>query len=74
VSLAGWTTQSDAHPVWVVGLGVETQIWGNWTGRLEYLYLGGGSVSTSLAVPGGTVTLSNTVHDNVIRTGLNYHF
>src|SRR5712691_4772489 len=74
VSLAGWASTSDARPIWVVGLGVETQIWDRWTGRLEYLYFDGGSVSNSFAVPGGTLTLSNAVHDNVIRTGLNYHF
>jgi hypothetical protein len=34
----------------------------------------GSSVSNSFAVPGGTLTVSNSFHDNVIRTGLNYHF
>ena len=71
--LGGFST-SDAFPLWVVGAGVEAQIWDRWTGRLEYLYLDSGSISDSLAVPGGTLAVSKNVHDNVIRTGLNYHF
>jgi opacity protein-like surface antigen len=57
-----------------VGVGVETQIWDRWTGRLEYLYLQSGSISNTLETPGGTLAVTRSVHDNVIRTGLNYHF
>jgi outer membrane immunogenic protein len=72
--LLGGFSASDAFPLWVVGAGVETQIWDRWTGKLEYLYLNSGSISDSIGIPGGTLTVSKNVHDNVIRTGLNYHF
>jgi outer membrane immunogenic protein len=65
---------TDFSPVWVVGAGVETRVSGNWTGRLEYLYLGGGSVNSAFGFPGGTLTVNRNIHDNVIRTGLNYYF
>jgi outer membrane immunogenic protein len=71
---AGSFSVSDFSPFWGGGVGVETQIWDRWTGRIEYLYLGSGSISNTLAVPGGTLAVAKTVHDNVIRTGLNYHF
>jgi outer membrane immunogenic protein len=70
----GFFSESDFQPLWVVGVGVETQIWDRWTGRIEYLYLGSGSISNTFAVPGGTLAVTKTVHDNIIRTGLNYHF
>jgi opacity protein-like surface antigen len=61
-------------PLLAVGVGIETQVWDRWTGRLEYLYLDSNSVSNTLAIPGGTLAVSKTLHDNVIRTGINYHF
>jgi outer membrane immunogenic protein len=70
----GGLSDTNVSPIWVVGGGVETQIWDRWTGRLEYLYLDSGSVSNSFSVPGGTLAVTKTVHDNVIRTGLNYRF
>jgi outer membrane immunogenic protein len=70
----GGLQQNDFSPVWVVGAGVETRVSGNWTGRLEYLYLSGGTLTTSFGVPGGTLTINRNIHDNVFRTGLNYYF
>jgi outer membrane immunogenic protein len=72
--LLGSFADTDTFPLWVVGAGVETEIWDRWTGRLEYLYLQSGSFSDALAIPGGTLTVTKNVHDHVIRTGLNYHF
>jgi outer membrane immunogenic protein len=71
---AGSFSGSDFSPFWVVGVGVETQIWDRWTGRIEYLYLQSGSISNPFAVSGGTLAVTKSVYDNVIRTGLNYHF
>jgi outer membrane immunogenic protein len=70
----GGLQQNDFSPVWVVGAGVETRVSGNWTGRLEYLYLSGGTETTTFGVPGGTLTVNRNIHDSVIRTGLNYYF
>jgi opacity protein-like surface antigen len=60
--------------VWVVGAGVETRVSGRWTGRLEYLYLSGGTATSSFGVPGGALTINRNIHDSLIRTGLNYYF
>lgn len=59
---------------WVAGLGVETALWDNWTGRIEYLYydLGDGpdvrATATTLNVEG------TSMQQNVVRLGLNYRF
>jgi outer membrane immunogenic protein len=54
---------------------------GNWTARLEYLYVDLGTVSGSFttAVPalgGGALNsnFSSHVTDNILRVGLNYKF
>jgi outer membrane immunogenic protein len=62
----------------VVGAGVEAALGGNWTGKIEYLYMDLGSTGTSLPTvipPGTPVTFaaSSNIHDNIIRAGLNYH-
>ncbi len=33
---------------WTVGGGVEAALWGNWTGKLEYLYIDFGTVNDAL--------------------------
>jgi outer membrane immunogenic protein len=64
-----------------VGAGIEGAIGGNWTARLEYLYLdlgrtSGSFATTIAALGGGTLTsnYSSRVTDNVLRVGLNYKF
>jgi outer membrane immunogenic protein len=72
---------------WTVGGGVESQLWGGWTAKLEYLYVDLGTVSNTFAVAlnpafgaalttGGVapVTTSTHVTDNIVRVGLNYKF
>jgi outer membrane immunogenic protein len=74
VPVSGNFSASNFTPVWVVGVGVETRIWGRWTGRIEYLYLQSGSISNTFAVSGGTLAVTQSMLDDVIRTGLSYHF
>jgi outer membrane immunogenic protein len=64
-----------------VGAGVESQIVGNWTGKVEYLYMDLGSVSGMATTAGGDpgesgepITFSSRVHDHVVRFGTNYKF
>ena len=56
---------------WVVGSGVEAALGGNWTGKIEYLYLNLGNktdVSTLLfATP-----INTEIRENIFRVGLNY--
>jgi hypothetical protein len=60
-------------------LDVEGLVSGNWTAKLEYLYIDLGSISgafvTPSVAPGGAfVTSRYTSHmtDNILRVGLNY--
>jgi len=66
---------------WTVGAGVEGVIGGNWTAKLEYLYVDLGRMSGSFTTPiaalsGGFITsnYSSRVTDNVLRVGVNYKF
>ncbi len=66
---------------WTVGAGVEGAIGGNWTARLEYLYVDLGHVSGSFVTPinalgGGVITSDYNSHitDNILRVGINYRF
>ncbi|HZD64387.1 MAG TPA: TonB-dependent receptor, partial [Xanthobacteraceae bacterium] len=62
---------------WTVGGGIEGRLAGNWTARLEYLYLDLGTVST-VPTPAANATVATAfnsrVTDNVVRMGLNYKF
>jgi len=62
---------------WAVGGGLEARLAGNWTGKLEYLYLDLGSITTvPTPAPGATVAaaFNSRVTDNVVRLGVNYKF
>jgi outer membrane immunogenic protein len=66
---------------WTVGAGVEKMLGGNWSAKLEYLYMDLGTVSNSFAttIPalgGGLIGLntSSKITDNILRVGLNYTF
>jgi outer membrane immunogenic protein len=66
---------------WTLGLGLEGVITGNWTGKVEYLYVDLGNVSGSFVTPvvspsGALVVSSYTSHitDNILRVGINYQF
>ncbi|MET0721885.1 MAG: outer membrane beta-barrel protein [Tardiphaga sp.] len=57
---------------WTVGSGVEASLGGNWTGKIEYLYLNLGNKTdafTALAIP---QTFNTEVRENIFRVGLNY--
>ena len=62
---------------WTVGGGIEGRLAGNWTARLEYLYLDLGTVST-VPTPAANATVATAfnsrVTDNIVRAGLNYKF
>ncbi len=74
------TSVSSTVTGWTAGGGVEMKIGGNWTGKLEYLHLDFGDISTRGTVysPGGaavaTVNHTADLKNEVIQAGLNYHF
>jgi outer membrane immunogenic protein len=66
-----------------LGAGVETALWGNWTAKLEYLYLGlrsttdtFGAVNPPFFGPAQpvAVTHASDIRDHIIRIALNYRF
>ena len=63
---------------WTVGAGVEGRLWGNWTGKIEYLYMDLGTVSNTVFFPTNapplTATYSSRITDNILRVGINYKF
>jgi outer membrane immunogenic protein len=74
-------------PGWVLGGDSEGRLAGNWTGRIESLYLDFGNVTAfglnmnnqwlgldSFAVPGLAATHNAHVTDKILRAGLNYKF
>jgi outer membrane immunogenic protein len=76
-----WFSNTTTNVGWTVGAGVEGVIGGNWTAKLEYLYVDLGRISGSFVTPipalgGGFVTSNYSSHitDNVLRVGVNYKF
>jgi iron complex outermembrane receptor protein len=62
---------------WTIGGGIEASLAGNWTAKIEYLYLDLGSVSTApTPAPNATVAVAfnSRVTDNIVRLGVNYKF
>jgi outer membrane immunogenic protein len=56
---------------WVVGSGVEAALGGNWTGKIEYLYLDLGN-KTDTAALFATAPINSEIRENIFRAGLNY--
>jgi outer membrane immunogenic protein len=65
---------------WTAGFGAETQLFGNWTGKIEYLYVDLGTTATGGFVSVFTPQVTQThqyvsaFQDHIVRLGLNYHF
>lgn len=81
VSAAASNSTSTIKVGWTVGAGLEGVLGGNWTGKIEYLYMDLGSISGSFVTPivgpsGGFLNASYNSHitDNIVRVGVNYHF
>jgi outer membrane immunogenic protein len=72
-------TASGTRAGWTAGGGIEYSAWMNWTAKVEYLYVGLGTFSTSIPTcaacsPGSDITVNHRYTDNILRVGLNYHF
>jgi outer membrane immunogenic protein len=61
-------TESRIHPGWTAGIGAEMALSGNWSAKIEYLYINLYDRTYSLT---GT---SNGADSNILRMGLNYRF
>ena len=65
---------------WTAGGGLEFAFTENWTAKVEYLYVGLGTVACpsgticSLVNPAGVSHASITLNESVVRAGVNYRF
>ncbi len=58
---------------WTLGSGVEAALGGNWTGKIEYLYVDLGSQAGTYANAfAGTRAVSSDIRENIFRAGVNY--
>ncbi len=64
---------------WTIGAGIEGVLSGNWSGKIEYLYVDLGTVSgsfvTPVIAPSGAFVISNYsshITDSIFRVGINY--
>ncbi len=65
-------TYSSTRTGWTIGSGVEAALGGNWTGKVEYLYVDLGTQSgTNTLLP---YTYSSEIREHIFRAGLNYRF
>jgi outer membrane immunogenic protein len=67
----GFATSSNSTNVgYAVGGGAEWALWDRWTAKAEYLYLNtdGSSMTTPVS------HFAGRTENNVVRSGLNYHF
>jgi outer membrane immunogenic protein len=73
VSTPGFAGTSSTNAGWTVGGGLEVALPGNWSAKAEYLHvdLGRFNCGTSCGV---APTDNVSMHDDVVRAGLNYHF
>jgi outer membrane immunogenic protein len=62
---------------WTAGGGLEASLGGNWTGKIEYLYIDLGSQSGSFSftnLPHNFNYYSSDINEHIIRVGANYRF
>jgi outer membrane immunogenic protein len=64
---------SSTNAGWTVGGGVEVALPGNWSAKAEYLHVDLGAFNCGVDC-GGAPNENVSMHDNVFRAGVNYHF
>jgi outer membrane immunogenic protein len=69
----GFTGGSNTNTGWTVGGGLEFALPGNWSAKAEYLHVDLGGFDCG-ANCGGTPNQNVSMHQDVFRAGLNYHF
>jgi outer membrane immunogenic protein len=72
-SIPGFAGDSTTNAGWTAGAGLEVALPGNWSAKAEYLHVDLGRFNCGLDC--GVSPADNvSMHDNLIRAGLNYHF
>jgi len=64
-------SNNETRAGWTLGGGVEANIVGPWSAKIEYLYADLGKTNCAVCVPGGTDVDFRT---NIVRAGVNYRF
>ena len=64
----------DVKAGWTAGAGVEFALAGNWSTKLEYLYVDLGKSQITASAGGVVATLDRSFTDHIARVGLNYRF
>jgi outer membrane immunogenic protein len=62
---------------WTVGGGIEARLYDNWTGKVEYLYMDFGGMTTGInnqQVMTLTAAFNSHITDQLVRAGVNYKF
>ncbi|WP_284264929.1 outer membrane protein [Bradyrhizobium iriomotense] len=63
---------SEVRTGWTIGSGIEAALAGNWTGKIEYLYLNLGTQSGAGSLLGAPANFSSDIREHIFRVGLNY--
>jgi outer membrane immunogenic protein len=75
---AAFQPLSNTQLGWTAGAGVEVALWGNWSAKLEYLYIAAEDLESDTRIPNafgvGDALQSAAYRDNIVRVGLNYRF
>jgi outer membrane immunogenic protein len=72
------TTAASTHDTrsgWTVGTGLEAALAGNWTAKVEYLYMDLGTTSvpfTTSGTGGSRTGVESDIRNRIVRVGLNY--
>ena len=69
----GFAGASNTSAGWTAGGGIEFGLTGNWSAKAEYLYVDLGKFNCGTAC-NGLPTDNVSMHDNVVRAGVNYRF
>ena len=72
MSPAGFAGNSETRTGWTLGGGLEAQIAGPWSAKIEYLYADLGK--TNCAAGACAIATSADFTTSIVRGGINYHF
>jgi outer membrane immunogenic protein len=70
----GFAQATATNTGWTAGGGLEAALVGNWTAKVEYLYVDLGKFNCGLNCGAGLTTDNVSFHTNLLRAGVNYKF
>jgi outer membrane immunogenic protein len=68
----GAFTSNQNRGGWTWGSGIEASLGGNWTGKIEYLYINLGDRLDQFALNGVAHAMSTDIREQIFRVGVNY--